>query len=139
MIQRLSHTSVYVLDQERAKAFYTEKLGFDVKTDAKMGDFRWLTVSPKGQPDFEIALMPLAKSPMLDEDTVKTIRGLVEKGVMGGGVLETDDCRATYEALKAKGVEFRAPPAERPYGVEAVLRDDSGNWFSMVERPKTKK
>lgn len=139
MIQRLSHTSVFVLDQERAKAFYTDKLGFDVHTDAKMGDFRWLTVSPKGQPDFEIALMPLAKSPMLDEETVKTIRGLVEKGVMSGGVLETDDCRATYEALEAKGVEFRSPPAERPYGVEAVLRDDSGNWFSVVERPKTKK
>lgn len=136
MIQRLSHTSVFVLDQERAKAFYTEKLGFDVRTDAKMGDFRWLTVSPKGQPDFEIALMPITKSPMWDEETANTIRGLVEKGALGAGVLETDDCQATYDALVAKGVKFKQPPTERPYGIEAILVDDSGNWFSLSSRPK---
>ncbi len=135
MIQRVSHTTVYVLDQDEAKKFYTEKLGFDVKQDVRMGDFRWLTVSPKGQ-DIEIVLMRIAASPMMEEATAKTIRDLVAKGAFGAGVLETDDCKATYEKLKAAGVEFAAPPAERPYGIEAVLKDNSGNWFSVVERPK---
>ena len=134
MIQRISHTSVYVLDQERARAFYTEKLGFEIRTDATMGDFRWLTVGPKGQPDFELVLMELKPSPMMDEDTCKTVRQLVEKGTFGGGVLETADCQKTYEELEARGVEFAQPPTERPYGIEALLKDDSGNWFSMCQR-----
>jgi predicted enzyme related to lactoylglutathione lyase len=134
MIQRISHASVFVLDQERAKAFYTEKLGFEVRTDATLGDFRWLTVSPKGQPDFELVLMALRPSPMMDEATVKTIRGLVEHGKLGAGVLETADCKKTYEELSARGVEFVQPPTERPYGIEALLKDDSGNWFSMTQR-----
>jgi predicted enzyme related to lactoylglutathione lyase len=134
MIQRLSHSSVFVLDQDRAKAFYTEKLGFDVRTDARMGDFRWLTVGPKGQPDFEIVLMALRPSDMMDAETCATLRGLVEKGAFGGGVLETADCQKTYEELVARGVEFAHPPSERPYGIEALLKDDSGNWFSMVQR-----
>jgi predicted enzyme related to lactoylglutathione lyase len=134
MIQRISHASVFVLDQERAKAFYTEKLGFEVNTDAKMGDFRWLTVSPKGQPDFELILMALRPSPMMDEEACKTIRGLVEKGKLGAGVLETPDCKKTYDELVARGVEFAQPPTERPYGIEALLKDDSGNWFSMTQR-----
>jgi predicted enzyme related to lactoylglutathione lyase len=134
MIQKLSHTSVYVLDQERAKAFYTTKLGFEVRTDAKMGGFRWLTVSPKSQPDLEIVLMPVAASPMMDEATATTIRELVGKGVFGAGVLETDDVHATHAELSAKGVEFMGEPQERPYGIEALLKDDSGNWFSLVQR-----
>jgi predicted enzyme related to lactoylglutathione lyase len=136
MIQRLSHTSVYVLDQDRAKTFYTEKLGFEVREDQRMGDFRWLTVSPKGQQDLEIVLMPLRPSPMMDERTVETLRGLVEAGRFGAGVLETDDCKKTYEDLKSKGVQFTQPPTERPYGIEALLRDDSGNWFSMTQRKR---
>lgn len=135
MIQRISHTSVFVLDQDRAKAFYTEKLGFEVRHDERMGEFRWLTVGPKAQPDIEIVLMPLAPGPMMDESTVATMRELVEKGAFGAGVLETDDCQATYEALKAKGVTFAFPPTERPYGIETVLKDDSGNWFSLCQRP----
>ena len=134
MIQKLSHTSVYVLDQERAKAFYTQKLGFEVRTDATMGGFRWLTVGPKSQPDLEIVLMPVAASPMMDEATAKTIRELVGKGVFGAGVLETDDVHATYAELRAKGVEFMGEPQERPYGIEALLKDDSGNWFSLTQR-----
>ena len=134
MIQRISHSSVYVFDQDRAKAFYTEKLGFEVRTDAKMGDFRWLTVGPKGQPDFELVLMALKPSHMVDEATCNTIRGLIEKGVYGGGVLATTDCQKTYEELSAKGVQFLQPPTERPYGIEALLKDDSGNWFSMTQR-----
>jgi predicted enzyme related to lactoylglutathione lyase len=134
MIQRLSHTSVYVLDQDRAKAFYTEKLGFDLREDQRMGDFRWLTVAPKGQKELEIVLMPLRPSPMMDEGTCNALRSLVEKGTFGAGVLETDDCQKTFDDLVAKGVEFRQPPQSRPYGIEALLRDDSGNWFSVVQR-----
>jgi predicted enzyme related to lactoylglutathione lyase len=134
MIQRLSHTTVYVLDQDRAKAFYTEKLGFDVKEDQRMGDFRWLTVAPKGQKELEIVLMPLRPNPMMDESTCSTLRGLVERGQFSAGVLETDDCQKTYEDLAAKGVTFKMPPEKRPYGIEALLKDDSGNWFSVVQR-----
>jgi predicted enzyme related to lactoylglutathione lyase len=135
MIQRLSHCTIFVTDQERAKAFYTEKLGLEVKEDARMGNFRWLTVGPKGQ-DIQMVLMPISQSPMMDEDTAKALRALVDKGVLGGGVFETDDCKATYEKLKAAGVTFRSEPAERPYGIEAVLSDDSGNFFSMCQRRK---
>jgi predicted enzyme related to lactoylglutathione lyase len=134
MIQRISHSSVYVFDQDRAKAFYTDKLGFEVREDATLGSFRWLTVGPPGQPDFELVLMALRPSPMMDEATVKTVGELVRRGVFGGGVLATSDCRKTYEELSAKGVEFLEPPTERPYGIEALLKDDSGNWFSMTQR-----
>lgn len=133
MIQRVSHGSIFVLDQDRARAFYTEKLGFEVRNDVSMGAFRWLTVGPKGQPDFELILMALAPGPMMDEDTCNTIRTLVEKGSLGAGVLATADCQKTYEELSAKGVKFLQPPTERPYGIEALLEDDSGNWFSMTQ------
>lgn len=133
MIQRLSHVSVYVLDQERAKQFYTEKLGFEVRTDAMMGSFRWLTVGPKGQPELEIVLMGLSPNQHMDEETCAMMRKLVEKGVLGAGVFATADCKGTYEELKAKGVEFVQPPTERPYGIEALMKDDSGNWFSMTQ------
>jgi catechol 2,3-dioxygenase-like lactoylglutathione lyase family enzyme len=134
MIRRMSHTSVYVLDQDRAKKFYTEKLGFEVKTDATMGDFRWLTVGPKGPSDLEVVLMPIRAGMMMPEDACAKLRALVEGGYLGAGVFETADCKKTYEELRSRGVEFKAPPAERPYGVEAVFRDDSGNWFSLTER-----
>jgi catechol 2,3-dioxygenase-like lactoylglutathione lyase family enzyme len=135
MIQRLSHSTVYVLDQERAKQFYAGKLGFDVRDDVNMGPFRWLTVSPKGQRDLEIVLMAVAPSPLMDEARAKTLRALVEQGTFGCGVLETADVMGDYRDLKAKGVEFRQPPEDRPYGKEAIFRDDSGNWFSLVQRP----
>lgn len=134
MIQKLSHTSVYVLDQDRAKDFYTTKLGFEVRSDVTMEGFRWLTVGPKSQPDLEIVLMPVSASPMMDEATARTIRELVGKGVFGAGVLETDDVHATYTELRSKGVEFMGEPQERPYGIEALLKDDSGNWFSLTQR-----
>jgi predicted enzyme related to lactoylglutathione lyase len=136
MIQRLSHMNVYVLDQERAKQFYTEKLGFELRNDLTMGTFRWLTVGPKGQPDLEIILLAIRPTPFMDEATCATVRTLVEKVGLSSGVFETADCRKTFEELKAKGVEFVAPPTERPYGIEALLKDDSGNWFSMVQRPR---
>ena len=136
MIQKLSHTSIYVLDQESAKRFYTEKLGLEVRQDLTMGSFRWLTVGPKGQPDIQMVLMPASPGPMMDQQAAATLRGLIEKGVFGCGIFETADCQATYDELTKKGVKFRGPPAQRPYGVEAVLQDDSGNWFSLVERPR---
>jgi catechol 2,3-dioxygenase-like lactoylglutathione lyase family enzyme len=136
MIQTLSHTTIYVLDQEAARAFYVDKLGFEVRADMTMGGFRWLTVGPKAQPQLQMVLMPLTPSPMLDAATATAFRDLVAKGAIGCGVLETDDCQATYEDLTKKGVVFRGPPAQRPYGLEAVLKDDSGNWFSLVQRPR---
>ena len=132
MITHLSHANVWVLDQDRALEFYTEKLGFEVRTDVTMDDFRWLTVGPKSQPDVQMILGSPAP-PMLPPEDGETVRRLVAKGIFGSGVLATDDCRATYEELKARGVEFLQEPAERPYGVEAILRDDSGNWFSLTQ------
>ena len=134
MIQRMSHTAIFVPDQDQAKDFYVGKLGFEVKTDASMPNgFRWLTVSPKGQPDLEIILMKIAPGPKLQEDDVATIKALVKKGAFGAGVFDTADCRKTYEELKAKGVEFLAPPKEEFYGIQAVFRDPFGNWFSLTE------
>jgi len=137
MIQRMSHTAIFVPDQDQAKDFYVGKLGFEVKTDASMPNgFRWLTVSRKGQPALEIILMKIAPGPKLQEDDVATIKALVKKGAFGAGVFDTADCRKTYEELKARGVEFLAPPKEEFYGIQAVFRDPFGNWFSLTE-PKT--
>lgn len=137
MIKRMSHATVWVSDAEEAKKFYTEKLGCEVRTDAMVGEnFRWLTVGFKDQPDLEIVLLEPKPGMLLDEESAAKLRSLVEKGVLGAGVFGTDDCRATYEELKAKGVTFMGEPTERPYGIEAVLRDNSGNWFSMTEEKK---
>ncbi len=134
MIQRLSHVSIYVLDQDAAYDFYVNKLGFEVRTDQKMDNgFRWLTVGPKGQPGLQIVLMPTIPSPMLDQATSDALRMLIRKGVMGAGVFQTADCKRTYEELKAKGVEFTQPPTERFYGIEALMKDNSGAWFSMTQ------
>jgi catechol 2,3-dioxygenase-like lactoylglutathione lyase family enzyme len=133
MIQRLSHATLYVLDQDAARDFYVNKLGFEVRMDAKMDNgFRWLTVSPKGQPDLQIILMKV-DGPNMQPEVATTLRGLLAGGKLNGGVLQTSDCRKTYEELKAKGVEFLSPPKEQFYGIEAILKDNSGNWFSMTE------
>jgi len=136
MIQRLSHATVYVLDQDRAKDFYVGKLGFEVRTDQTLGSFRWLTVAPKGQPDLELILMKITAGHMLDEAGAAQIRGLVERGAFICGAFETADVRKDYQELSAKGVRFRGPPEQRPYGIETVLQDDSGNWFSLTQRPR---
>jgi catechol 2,3-dioxygenase-like lactoylglutathione lyase family enzyme len=134
MIQRMSYTSILVLDQDEAKAFYVDKLGFEVKTDQSLPNgFRWLTVSPKGQADFQIILMKVAPGPKLHDEDVVTIGELMKKGAFGAGVFQTGDCQKTYEELKAKGVEFLSPPKEQFYGVEAVFKDPFGNWFSMTQ------
>ena len=132
MITKISHVNVFVEDQERAKKFYTEKLGFEVRNDATMDGFRWLTVGPKNQPDINLLLAHPAP-PMFSKEDAEALLGLVAKGAMAGGVLETDDCRRDYEQLKERGVTFLQEPADRPYGVEALLRDDSGNWFSLTQ------
>jgi predicted enzyme related to lactoylglutathione lyase len=134
MITSLSHATIYVLDQEEALKFYRDKLGFEVRNDMTMDNgFRWLTVGPKTQPNLEIILMPVRESPMFSAEKVALMRSLLQSGAMGAGVFEVDDCHKTYEELKAKGVEFMAPPAERFYGIEALMKDNSGNWFSMTQ------
>lgn len=135
MLQKLSHATIFCLDQDESKRFYTEKLGFEVRTDMTMGTFRWLTVAPPGQ-DLELVLMKVNASPPFDADSAEQIRGLIARGILGGGVFETADCRATYQELKARGVEFMGEPVERPYGVEVMLKDNSGNLFSVVQRPR---
>ena len=136
MITKLSHASLFVNDQAKAYDFYVNKLGFNVHTDVPMENgFRWLTVTPPEQPDLEIPLLtPLAEGMHYDEETKKAFKTLLDKGALGAGVLHTPDCRATYEELKAKGVEFTKPPKEEFYGVEALFKDDSGNWFSLGQK-----
>jgi predicted enzyme related to lactoylglutathione lyase len=138
MITRLSHSTVYVVDQDRAKDFYCNKLGFEVRTEATMGTFRWLTVGPKTQPELEIVLMKIMPSQMgpkgLDAEKAAMLKTLVEAGVLGAGVWQTDDCRKTYAELVERGVVFTSEPKEMPYGIEAIFRDDSGNFFSLTQR-----
>jgi catechol 2,3-dioxygenase-like lactoylglutathione lyase family enzyme len=136
LIKGLSHITIWVLNQDEAYEFYTKKLGFEVRTDDKSQGFRWLTVGPKDQPRFEMVLLEAKEGFMLDKETVSKIRSLIENGKMGGGVFETDDCTSTYEELKGRGVEFKSAPNERPYGTEAVFKDNSGNWYSLVQRKK---
>jgi len=133
----MTHTAIFVLDQNEAYDFYVNKLGFKVHTDAEMGNgFRWLTVTTPEQPELEITLMEVKSSMMWDEKTAETIKGLVKAGKFGAGVFETNDVRATYEELKSKGVKFSGPPEEKFYGTETIMTDNSGNWFSVTERPK---
>lgn len=132
MIQKISHVTIYVLDQEEAKDFYVNKLGMDVKTDMTMdGGFRWLTVTPKGQPDVELILMGTQPGALFNEEESEKLRSLIKAGKIGPGVFNTADCRKTYEELKAKGVKFHKEPTDEFYGTEALLEDNSGNWFSM--------
>ena len=133
MINKLSHATIYVTDHEEALAFYVGKLGFEVRTDVELEGFRWLTVGPKDQPGLELIMMKLAPSPMMDDATVNQLKELLGKGALGAGVFGTPDCKKTYEDLKGKGVEFVAPPSERPYGTEAIMKDPFGNWFSVTQ------
>src|SRR3954470_17187845 len=128
----ISHMCLWVNDQDEAKAFYTEKLGFEVKEDVTMEGFRWLTVTPPGQPDIEIALNTPAP-PVFDPDTVEKIRDLMAQGATGGLILHTDDCRRDYERLSAAGVEFTQELNERFYGIDSGFRDPSGNPFRLVQ------
>lgn len=134
MIQRLSHASVYVVDQERAADFYVNKLGLEEKMRIPIGDDAfWITVSAKEQPDFQITLMPINKGGMFSPEVAKNLTELVEVGTFGFGVFQCEDIYATYEELKNKGVTFSREPTKQFYGIEALVKDDSGNWFSLVQ------
>lgn len=131
----MNHVSVFVLDQDSAYDFYVNKLGFKVHTDAPMGPgMRWLTVTPPQQPDLEISLMSIQEGMMFTHDSAEKMKDLVRSGTFGFGVFECNDIFATYEELKAKGVEFKKPPKKEFYGVEALFKDDSGNWFSLGQK-----
>ena len=134
MIQNMSHSPIFVLDQDAAIDFYVNKLGFELKNDHKMGDdFRWVTVSPPSQPGFEIILMAAKGGMAFDDEAAGHLRWLIENKKLGAGAFHTADCRKTFEDLKAKGVEFIKEPTDEFYGVEAVFRDNSGNWFSLTQ------
>jgi catechol 2,3-dioxygenase-like lactoylglutathione lyase family enzyme len=133
MITNISLVTLWVTDQDQARAFYVDKLGFVERTDARLGDgFRWVTIAHPDHPELEVTLM--IPGPPLDDEVADVIRRSLDKGSMGGFGLRTTDCRKTYEELTAQGVEFIQPPEDRPYGVEAVMRDNSGNWLSLVEQ-----
>ncbi|HET6171741.1 MAG TPA: VOC family protein [Gaiellales bacterium] len=135
MIKRISHTFIHVLDQDEALEFYVGKLGMVVNTDADLGVMRFLTVNLPEQPDVELVLMAPGP-PAYDEETSSQIRELVTKGAAGGGlILETDDCRGTYERLRAAGVEFTQEPTERFYGIDSALRDPFGNPIRITQPP----
>jgi predicted enzyme related to lactoylglutathione lyase len=137
MLKQLTQTQVWVHDQDEALAFYTEKLGMELREDVtvpEMGNFRWLTVGVPGQSDVAIALMAIPGPPVFDEDTRAQIQALLGKGAAGGLFFSTDDCRASYEEFKSRGVEFTQEPTEMPYGIDAGFRDASGNHFRMAQR-----
>ena len=133
---RIANAHLWVDDQDEALAFYTQKLGMEVRIDAtmtEMGDFRWLTVGPAGQPDVSIVLMAIPGPPIMDPETAEQVRGLMAKGFAGTVFLTTDDCRASYEELKGRGVEFSEAPEERPYGIDSGFRDPSGNSIRLTQ------
>ena len=146
MIQKMSHATIYVLDQDHATDFYVNKLGFEVKVDQSLPNgFRWLTVAPKRQSELEIILMKEGsgsdfakmKGGAAEKNgakDVETIAALLKKGMFGPGAFQTADCRKTFEELKSKGVEFVSEPKDQFYGVEAVFKDPFGNWFSLTQR-----
>jgi catechol 2,3-dioxygenase-like lactoylglutathione lyase family enzyme len=131
MIQNISLVTVYCLDQDATRDFYVSKLGFVPRNDAVMGGFRWVTVGHPSQPELEVTLM--VPGPPLTPEAADFVRGQLEAGQMGGLGLTVDDCRKTYEELSAAGVTFVQEPADRPYGIEAVMRDNTGNWLVLVE------
>jgi catechol 2,3-dioxygenase-like lactoylglutathione lyase family enzyme len=133
---KLTHVNVWVNDQEEALAFYTEKLGMELRDDVtlpELGGFRWLTVGPPNQPDIALTLVPIPGPPVFDAETKAQLESLLAKGAVGGLFFSTDDCRSTYEQLKSLGVEFMQEPTEQPYGIDAGFRDPSGNQIRMAE------
>jgi catechol 2,3-dioxygenase-like lactoylglutathione lyase family enzyme len=131
MITNVSLVSVYCLDQDSTRDFYVDVLGFEPRTDATLDGYRWVTVGHPNQPKLELTLM--TPGPPLDDDAADFVRRQLEKGQLGGVGLNVDDCRKTYEELVGKEVTFLQEPTDRPYGVEAVMRDNTGNWLVLVE------
>jgi catechol 2,3-dioxygenase-like lactoylglutathione lyase family enzyme len=136
MLKQLANVQVWVHDQDEALAWYTEKLGLELRADVtvpEMGNFRWLTVGVPGQPDVSIVLMAVPGPPVFDAETQAQIKALVAKGAASGLFFNTDDCRRSYEELKGRGVEFGQEPTEQPYGIDAGFRDPSGNHMRMMQ------
>jgi catechol 2,3-dioxygenase-like lactoylglutathione lyase family enzyme len=137
---RITHAQVWVHDQDEALAYYTDKVGLEVREDVtlpELGGFRWLSVGPPSQPDVAIVLMAVPGPPVFDEDTAAKILELTARGAASGIFFSTDDCQASYEEMKARGVEFTEEPAQRPYGIDAGFRDPSGNSFRLVQTTET--
>ena len=133
---KIANAQLWVHDQDEALAFYTTKLGMEVRTDvsvAEMGNFRWLTVAPAGQEEIAVVLMAIPGPPVFEPETSEQVRQLMAKGTAGTVFLTTDDCRASYEELSGRGVEFVDLPEERPYGIDASFRDPSGNHIRLTQ------
>jgi predicted enzyme related to lactoylglutathione lyase len=133
---KLGTAQLWVHDQDEALAFYTQKVGMEVRADVtvpELGNFRWLTVGWPGQPDVSIVLMAIPDPPVMDVETANQVRELMGKGFAGTIFLETDDCQSSYEELKARGVDFSEAPEERPYGIDSSFRDPSGNSIRLTQ------
>jgi predicted enzyme related to lactoylglutathione lyase len=133
---KIANAQLWVNDQEEALAFYTQKVGWEVRADVtlpELGDFRWLSVGPADQPDIAVVLMAIPGPPMMDTDTAEQVRELMAKGYAGTIFLTTEDCHAAFEELKARGVEFSEEPEDRPYGIDSAFRDPSGNSIRMAQ------
>lgn len=133
---KIANAQLWVHDQDEALAFYTEKVGMEVRADVtmpEMGDFRWLTVGPVGQEDVSITLMAIPGPPVMDDESAEQLKTVMAKGFAGTVFLTTDDCQASYEELKGRGVEFTEQPEERPYGIDSGFRDPSGNSIRLTQ------
>jgi predicted enzyme related to lactoylglutathione lyase len=136
MLKQLTNVQVWVHDQDEALAFYIDKLGLELRDDVtvpEMGNFRWLSVGVPGQPDVAVTLMAVPGPPVFEEETRQQIMALMAKGAAGGLFFATEDCRASYEELSKRGVEFQQEPTQQPYGIDAGFRDPSGNQMRMVQ------
>ena len=133
---RIANAQIWVHDQDEALAFYTDKVGLEVRADVtlpEMGNFRWLTVGPAGQSDISIVLMAIPGPPVMDAETAEQVRALMAKGFAGTIFLTTDDAYSSYEELKGRGVDFVEQPEERPYGIDSAFRDPSGNNIRLTQ------
>jgi predicted enzyme related to lactoylglutathione lyase len=136
MLNQLTNVQVWVHDQDEALTFYTDKLGLELRDDVtvpELGNFRWLSVGVPGQPDVAVTLMAIPGPPVFDEETRGQIMALMAKGAASGLFFSTEDCRASYEELSERGVEFQQEPTQQPYGIDAGFRDPSGNQIRMVQ------
>jgi predicted enzyme related to lactoylglutathione lyase len=138
MLKQLTNVQVWVLDQDEALTFYTEKLGMELREDVtvpEMGNFRWLSVGVPGQDDVSIALLEIPGPPVFEQETRQKILDVLATGAAGGLFFRTDDAHKTYEELKGRGVEFTQEPTQQPYGLDAGFRDSSGNHFRVMQDP----
>ena len=133
---RIAYAHLWVHDQDEALAFYTEMLGWEVRADVtlvEVGNFRWLTVGPVGQPDVAVVLNAIPGPPVMDAGTAEQVQNLMAKGFAGTVLLTSDNVQATYEELTARGIEFVEPPEWRPYGIDSAFRDPSGNFLRLMQ------